>query len=202
MRHSNVPWILLAACFVLSPLGALAETAPDAERLWTTVGSAGTLDEKSEGKVFFDHAVVQKGDTFVISPLRRQVQTDGDSADATDSAVIRYNVTAVDGLFTEHLLGMTVRFLAEGGSARVVAQLVEVNLATGAEVTRLTFDSDNSAAQSGYHVDTVFADCSKQPFDFVKNAYYIDATLTTSSIQASSAAGIEIIQLDPTPGLR
>ena len=57
-------------------------------------------------------------------------------------------------------------------------------------------------AQGGYRVDTVFADCSKQPFDFVRNAYYIEATLTNSSIQASSAAGIEIIQLFTTPCLR
>ena len=197
MRNSNVQWILLAACFLLFPLVASAET-PDGDRFWTTVGSAGTLDEKSEGKVFFDRAVVQKGDTLIIAQARRQPQAEG-GGDVTDSAVIRYNVTAVDGLFANHLLGMTVRFLDEGDTSRVVAQLIEVDLATGAKVTRLTFNSDDVPALSGYHMESVWADCSKgAPFDFLRKAYYIEATLSTSAIVATSAAGIEIIQLHTT----
>ncbi len=204
MRYPKVPSILLAACFLLCSLGASAET-PDIERFWTTVGSAGTLDEESEGKVFFDRAVVQKGDTLVIAPASRQPRAEGE-VELTDSAVIRYNVTAVDGLFVEHLLGMTIRFLDEGKGARVVAQLIEVDLATGAEETRLTFDSDVLPPQGGYRVHTVDAlfDCGKRPeaFDFVRKAYYIEATLTTSVFLATSAAGIEIIQLHTTPCIR
>src|SRR5215212_9197082 len=195
MKSLNVQSILLAACFLLCPLAASAET-PDGDRFWTTVGSAGTLDEKSEGKVFFDRGVVQKGYTLVIAPAGRQPRAEG-GADVTDSAVIRYNVTAVDGLFGANGIGMTVRFLDEGGSARVIAQLIEVDLMTGAEVTRLTFDSDdpNVPVLSGYQVADVF-DCGRsEPFDFKRKAYYIEATLTTSSIVATSAAGIEIIQL-------
>ncbi len=197
MRSSKVQWILLAACVLLSPLGASAAT-PDGDKRWTTVGSAGTLDEKSEGKVFFDRAVVQKGDIFVIAPGSLRLRAHG-GVEETDSAVIRYNVTAVDGLFGANQLGMAVRFRAEGVSARVIAQLIEVDLATGAEVTRLTFDSDDVPVQSGYHVHDVF-DCNgrAEPFDFVLKAYYIEATLTTSSIVAESAAGIEIIQLHAT----
>jgi hypothetical protein len=175
---------------------------PEAERVWTTVGSAGTLDEKSEGKVFFDRAVVQKGQTLVIAPAGRQPRAEG-GADVTDSAVIRYNVTAVDGLFGSDMLAMAVRFLADGQGARVVAQLIEVNLATGAEVTRLTFDSDTPGFQvvDGYQVENAF-ECGAKPFDFVQNAYYIEATLTTSSIAETSAAGIEIIQLSWSPCIR
>lgn len=197
MRNSNVQWILVAACLLLCPLGASAAT-PEGDRVWTTVGSAGTVDEKSEGKVFFDRAVVQKGDTLVVAQAR-QPRTEG-GVDVTDSAVIRYNVTAVDGLFGLNDLGMTVRFRDEGKGARVVAQLIEVDLATGAEVTRLTFDSDASGAPvPGYHVYDVY-DCDgrTEPFDFVRKAYYVEATLTTSSIAVGSAAGIEIIQLYAT----
>ena len=197
MRSVNARWILVAACFLLYPLGAWAET-PDGARYWTTVGSAGTLDEKSEGKVFFDHAVVQKGQIPVIGQFKRQLHADG-GVEETDSAVIRYNVTAVDGLFGLDDLGMTIRFLAEGKSARVVAKLIEVDIATGAEVTRLTFDSDNAPTASGYHVWDVY-DCEGrgEPFDFVKKAYYIDATLTTSAFIVESAAGIEVIQVYAT----
>lgn len=204
MRRSKVQWILFAACLVLCPLVASAET-PDIDRFWTTVGSAGTLDEKSEGKVFFDHAVVQKGVPLVVSQSRQLRANASGGVDVTDSATIRYNVVAVDGLFAEHMLGMTVRFL-DTGEARVVAKLIEVNVSTGDEVTRLTFDSDDFPAQNGYQeqaVDALF-DCEKrpEPFDFVKNAYYIEATLTTSAVVANSAAGIQIIQLNTTPCIR
>ena len=199
MRSSNVQWILLAACLLLCPLGASAQT-PDGDRFWTTVGSAGTLDEKSEGLVFFDRAVVQKGHTIIIAPASGQPRAEG-GIDLTDSAVIRYNVTAVDGLFGAKEIGMAVRFRAEGRGARVVAQLIEVDLATGAEVTRLTFDSDDPGVPvlSGYHVHEVL-DCGgrAEPFDFMRKAYYIEATLTTSSVVVESAAGIEIIQLNAT----
>ena len=197
MRSSKIQWILLAACLLLSPVVASAET-PDGDRFWTTVGSAGTLDEKSEGKVFFNRAVVQKGDRILISQAR-QPRADG-SVEETDSAVIRYNVTAVDGLFGGSFIGMQIRFLDEGVSARVVAELIEVDLFTGAEVTLLTFDSDAVPSASGYQVGEV-SECLKRtdPFDFVHKAYYIEATLTTSALVTPSAAGIEVIQVQATP---
>ena len=73
-------------------------------------------------------------------------------------------------------------------------------LGPGGGVTRLPSDSDAPAVPvlSGYHLFNDLFDCSGKPFDFVRNAYYIEATLTTSSIVAESAAGIEIIQLSAT----
>lgn len=198
MKYSK--WILIVACLLCS-LAASAAT-PDTDRFWTTVGSAGTLDEKSEGKVIFDRAVVQKGNAIVIGQARRQLREDGGGVEETDSAVIRYNVVAVDGLFDGgEDLWMAIRFRAEGKSARVVAQLIEVDIDTGAEVTRLTFDSDDPGVptQSGYHRHDVF-DCKGrgEPFDFTRKAYYIEATLTTSAIVFESVAGIEVIHLHPT----
>lgn len=194
MKHSKIQWTLVAACLLLGSLAASAQV-PDIERFWTTVGSAGTLDEKSTDKVFFEGAVVQKGTRSPgIGQSVRVARSEGSGVESPDSAVIRYNVTAVDGLFGLPLLVMSVRFLDEAG-ARVVARLVEIDLASGAEVTRLTFDSDNALGASGYHVDAV-SECSKEPaFDFVKKAYYIEATLTTNSLETWSAAGIEAIQL-------
>jgi hypothetical protein len=199
MRTSNTRWIPFAACFLLCALGASAAT-PEFDRWWTTVGSAGTLDEDSEGKVVFNHAVVQKGDMPGFENARRQVRTDGE-VEGTDSAVIRYNVTAVDGLFGGADVVMTIRFRDEGKSAGVVARLIEVDLNTGAEVTLLTFDSNAGVpVQSGYHVHEVF-DCHRrgeEAFDFTRKAYYIEATLTTSSLVLESVAGIEIIQVRAT----
>lgn len=199
MRSSK--WILVALCFVLSPLFASAAT-PDTDRMWTTVGSAGTLDEKSQGQVFFDHGVVQMGSPLVVGGAARQPRSEGDGGfDQTESAVIRYNVTAVDGLFDQENLAMTVRFLAEGRGARVVAQLISVDILSGAESTLLTLDSDdpNIPVKSGYHAEEVL-NCKGrgEPFDFMRKAYYVEATLTTSSIAVGSAAGIEVIQINAT----
>lgn len=197
MRVSKVQSLLFAACFLLLyPLAASA--APlDGDHFWTTVGSAGTLDEKASDQVFFDRAVVQMGTPVVVGKSVRPLQPDASTgADVPNTAVIRYNVTAVDGLFGVSGARLAIRFLDEG--AQVTAQLVEVDVATGAKVTLLTFDSHNFAAQSGYHMKDVCGGF-KQPFDFVRKAYYIEATLTTSSIIVGSAAGIEAIQLNATP---
>lgn len=73
-----------------------AQTA-DVDKVWTTVGSAGSLHETSVGKVFFDHGIVQMG-TVVGDPIptaQCAVIPQG-----THSVVIHYNVTPVDGLFT------------------------------------------------------------------------------------------------------
>ncbi len=144
--------------------------------------------------------MVQKGDMPEIGKARRQIRTDG-GVEETDSAVIRYNVTAVDGLFGGPDVVMAIRFRDEGKSARVEARLIEVDLYTGAEVTRLTFDSNAGVPEeSGYHVHEVF-DClgrGDEAFDFTRKAYYIEATLTTSSFVLESVAGIEIIHVRAT----
>lgn len=148
--------------------------------------------------------MVQKGDPIGFKSGRRPRTEAGGGVEETDSAVIRYNVTAVDGLLGVQGIRMAVRFLDEGVSARVVAQLIEVDIATGAQATLLTFDSDdpNVPSLSGYHLYEVCDDGRAQQFDFVKKAYYIEATLTTSSIVVPSAAGIEAIQLNATSCFR
>ena len=197
MRSSKQFWMLLAVCFLLYPLGASAQ---DADKYWTTAGSTGTLDEKSEGKVSFDGAKVEKG--FVVQPPTtgnaRLRTTDKGGAEVPDSAVIRYNVTAVDGLFGVKGAFMAVRFLAEEG-AHVTARLIQVDIAGGIHTTLLTFDGDIAPAL-GYHRAEVCED--GVVFDFVHNAYYIEATLTTNSILPSSLAGIEVIQLNATECIR
>ncbi|HEX8407703.1 MAG TPA: hypothetical protein VF883_02485 [Thermoanaerobaculia bacterium] len=205
MGSSKIRWFALVACFVFCPLSARAQT-PDANRLWTTVGSDGTVDEASTGKVFFDRGMVQRGRSLVVgsktSAAPAAAPAPAAGVQPTDSAVVRYNVTAVDGLFTSGGLLMKIRFLDEGSGARVVAKLIEVDLATGGEVTRLTFDSNAPGvpALRGYHVHEV-ADCSQSGgrIDFVRKAYYIEGTLTSSSIIVGSAAGIQMIQLGKVP---
>jgi hypothetical protein len=198
--------LTIAICFVFLALSAQAQTA-NIDRSWTTVGSAGTLDESSVGKVFFDHSIVQMGQLLGGTlPAKKRALI----FNQTQSAVIRYNITPVDSFFvslncsTTPSPGVTLRlrYLAAGPNARVVAKLIEVDLATGNETTRMTFDSSGPgrSRSDNYQVGFERA-CGRQPFvfDFKRKAYYIEATLTTaaSSIFAiGSAAGIQTITIE------
>jgi len=188
----------IAICFVFLAISAQAQTVD-----WTTVGSTGTLDEKSVGKVFFDHGIVQMGQVGgTTNPNPSLVST-------TDSAVIRYSVTPVDSFFAPRVcrtntslssldVRLRLRYLASGAGARVVAKLIEVTLATGTEKTLLTFDSTGPglSLSDNYQVQSISVCGRPWTFDFQKKAYYIEATLTSNTIAVLTAAGIQMIQID------
>lgn len=192
--------LAIAICFVFSALSAHAQTS-DFDKNWTTVGSDGTVDEASAGKVFFDTSKVQKGRILVVSGSAKRR---GLIAPATDSAVIRYNVTPVDSFFVplrcepgaSGHIQLRLRYLAGGNGARVVAKLIEVDMASGTETTRLTFDSKAFPLSNNYQVQSAGVCGRPWTFDFERKAYYIEATLTSSGLAALSAAGIQIIQID------
>ena len=71
---------------------------------------------------------------------------------------------------------MRLCYLVIRGGAQVVAKLFEVDLATGGETARLTFNSNDPsfAAANGYQVQS-FTDCGPGwRFYFKRNAYYIE----------------------------
>jgi hypothetical protein len=206
-----------AAALAFSALGSALAQAPDESKVWTTVGSDGTVDGADVGKVFFNRSVVQSGQAPVGNqPTSDLLEPATDESPVpqrtailppkTESAVIRYNVTPVDGLFAP-LVGhpgapgvqLVLRYLAAGPSAQVVAKLIEVDLATGMENVLLTFNSSAFNPATGYHVERV-RDCDR-PFDFERRGYYIEAILTRSAFVVS-AAGIQMIKIenDPCPG--
>jgi len=207
--RSNSRNITTAVCFVLCAC-AQAQT-PDLAKIWTTVGSDGTVDETDASKVFFDHGVVQMGRPLVVNPPAANIAPKPAVIPSqTESAVIRYNVTPVDGLFlfapTGPCVGgcpgfqLKLRYLAAGSNAQVVARLIEVDLATGVETDRLTFNSNTFPAANGYQVQPGVGECGPLwPFDFELKGYYIEATLSRSSIVANSAAGIQMIKVDNCP---
>jgi hypothetical protein len=199
----SLPAIALGICFAGWGLTSAQAQTPDNDRAWTTTGSAGTVDVADLSKVFFDKSKVQMGHVLVIKSAAKMRPI---IAHQIQSAVIRYNVTAVDGLLTpmptcrpDKCVGaqLTLRFIADGPSARVMAKLIEVNLATGVETVRLSIDSNVSAPGKGYKTDSIQPDCDATwRFDFLQKAYYIEATLTTSSVPAiGSAAGIQMIKI-------
>ena len=178
---------------------------PDSDKIWTTVGSAGTLDEASVGKVFFNRGMVQMGQVLSGAGTARAAKT-ALIPPATKTAVIRYNVTPVDGLFTlkaapcsagaNMAYKLTLRYLASGNQAQVAAKLVEINMANGAETVRLTFTG--TPTSNRYEVRGGDANCGPNfSFDFKRKAYYIEATLTAADTPAiGSAAGIQVIKIE------
>ena len=181
------------------PLDGTALTVA-VDKVWTTVGSAGTLDETSVGKVRFDHGIVQMG-IVINDPL--PTTQNALIGQETETAVIRYNVTPVDGLFTliatpcnpgpNAAYKLTLRYIAVG-NASVVANLIEVDLASGDETVRLTFNG--SPTSNHYQVQDGNLNCGPDfSFDFRSKAYYIEATLTAVTQFAGNAAGIHIIKI-------
>ena len=163
------------------------------------------MDEADLSKIVLDHATAQFGQAITGTTPAKQAAV----LQQTATAVIRYNVVAVDGLFAPRVAApnarghqLKLRYLATGPGARVIARLIEVDFASGAETTLLTFDSGAFPAAIGYH-DNLVSDCGPpRPFDFVKKAYYVEVTLIRSSIVAGSAAGVQVIKVttDVCPG--
>jgi hypothetical protein len=205
----NLRNLIAAACLVLCAFGGAQAQTPDIAKLWTNVGSDGTLDETDDGKVFFDKSVVQMGRPPAgnLPAAGQAKQSAALTLGDTQSAVIRYNVAPVDGLFTPPCKTETgrdctgrqliLRYLAAGGG-RVVAKLIEVDLATGGEVTHLSFDSNAFSAANDYRVQHVDVCGPKWRFDFRRKAYYVEATLTGSRLAATTAAGIQMIKIGNT----
>jgi hypothetical protein len=59
------PLSLALSLVILTLAGAHAQTSEN-DRIWTTIGSAGTVDLADVGKVFFDKSKVQMGRVTVI----------------------------------------------------------------------------------------------------------------------------------------
>lgn len=172
----------LAACGQISSLALLLVAASAAaahaqsDRPWTTIGAAGTADE--EDLVIFSGNIVYLDD---------------------DAAVIRYNVVAVDGLEGGQGLlwpQMTVRFRDNGNNNRVVVRLRRASIDGGTTEILLTLDSNDHAGSSSFQTRTV-GTCgsgSNFSYDFEQYAYYIEVTLTRTSLPVTP--GVASIQLD------
>lgn len=177
---------LLSLALLLSALltTALADDFPF-QKAWTTVGSAGTVDEADRDKLVFQGANV--GFREILPPLPTIEAAERAQAEnaqvqlplETTHGTIRYNVVATDGLFQYGAcVGMQLRFRDDGDRARVFARLIEVNLTTGAAVTRLTFDSNAFPASNNFQTQSVGGNFT---FDFGEHAYYVEVTLTKVS---------------------
>ena len=179
---------ILSFSIVLMLIASAITTSAQAQdvKSWSTAGSTGTADKVDLNKIVYSNGIVAfpeiQGTQLSAGRVSRlQLQT--------VQAVIRYNVTAADGLFFDSgLLCMVVRFRDNGNRARVFLRLLKLNLEDGITTTVLTFDSNSFAPQADFQVNSV-STTSRAPFDFYHNAYYVEATLTKQQPIATSIGG-------------
>ncbi len=162
----------------------------DGHKVWTTVGSAGTLDQTDLAKVHLFQSIVQLGADLGSAQ--------GGTAAAraifpTTQAVVRYNVTPVAGLFfVDKNFKYQLRLRFRG---HVTAKLMQVPIEGGEETALIQFDQTSN----GFTVAAVSPHADSSPLDFVNNGYYVEVTLFTPAIMIGHPAAISVIQLIASP---
>jgi hypothetical protein len=167
----------------------------DEIRFWTTVGSAGTLGAADLAKVTLDNAVIRLG-VDIVPPEASAPAADPSIVIPPATAVARYNVTPVDGLFPSvpfhYVLQVTYR-----GAVR--ARLVQFDLSGGVETDLLRFDSADFLPAPSFVTHQVATTDLSSPMDFINFAFYVEATLSASAIVAGNPAEIAVIKVFPSP---
>ena len=163
----------------------------DEVRDWTTVGSAGTLNAADLAKVSLDNAVITLGRG--ITPPPASVAEDPSVVQPEVSAVVRYNITAVDGLFpTTELFAYLMELTYRG---KVRARLVQFDRSSGTETDLLHFDSADFPPADGFATNGSLAGPPVAVMDFVNCAYYVEATLTASAIVVGHPAEVAVVRV-------
>jgi hypothetical protein len=174
----------------------------DLAKVWTTVGSAGTLNQADLAKVSLHQSVVQLGfDLPTVSTRRALAPVAGATRNLgpnfpTIQAVVRYNVTPVEGLFPAGKFTYLLRVRYRG---HITAKLMQVDIETGAETQLIPLGNNSFAPSANFQVQTLPAKEPSALLDFVNNAYYVEATLIASEIVIGDPAAISIIQLIASP---
>jgi hypothetical protein len=137
-----------------SSLSALAQSLD----YWTTTANASaTEDEANPAKPTYTN------------------QTAAVNGGPTGLYILRYNLSAVDGLFNTANGFMRLRVRDNGAGANVLVALKRSNVAAGGIETIATFDSDSLTASSGFQTpaNVLFT----HTFDFTNYVYWLDVTL-------------------------
>ncbi len=206
----TVSLFLSIAILLTATLAASSTVRADVDswfKAWTTVGSAGTIDEASTSKLVMNGSFISFPD-LILPPLPTDTfepaERLGFAAAAlpleTVTGTVRYNVVATDGLFENGAyLGMRARLRDNGDNAQVVLRLYEVNIDTGATVPVLTLNSDSFPASANYQTVGTSIFVGSNRINFQQNAYFIEATLTKKQSSVTPIGGgkpgIAVIQL-------
>jgi hypothetical protein len=147
---------------------------------WTTIGAVGTVDE---------------GEVTFTGPLAYL---------ASDSAVLRYNVVSVEGLFATNgampvRTFLRARFRDNGDNNHIVLRLKSQRL-TGANAgditTLMTIDSDDYPGSSSFQTRSIWCDGGAFDFDFENHAYFVEVTMSRTGLPVTT--GLAAIQIGRT----
>ncbi len=164
----------------------------DERKYWTTVGSAGTLSAVDLAKVSLDNAVISLGTG--IAPPPASAAEDPSIVTREISAVVRYNITPVDGLFATGTFVYALQLTYRGA---VRARFVQFDLSSGIETDLALFNRSSSPPGGGFET-AVNITAVDIVLDFVNCAYYVEATLAASATVVGNPAEIAAVKVYPT----
>jgi hypothetical protein len=198
MERAEGPCMRRVAAAIMAVALLLAEAmSGSALTGWTTVGSAGTVDEASASIVSLSgpHVFLQTNCILAI------IGIDWPCILATGIVTVRYNIVPTGALNSTGFaaLKLSTRFRDTGDNQRVLLLLKEVNLQSGIESTLVTFDSDSFASSTNYQTQTGPRPCAFT-FDFDANSYYVEARISNLSGSGVSP-GLESISISRCPTL-
>jgi hypothetical protein len=126
---------------------------------WTSVGSAGTVDEADLG------VVALSTDRAAVKP-----------ATIAASVELRYNIVAIEGLFPGACKTKTlmIRYADNGNKAQVIVRLHTFNIKTGVSSILAEFNSNDKDPSNVAQAKDVTFDTD---FNFETNIYYIEVQL-------------------------
>ena len=149
--------VMLFAFAMLVTFSSLSALAQSTDYWTTTANASATEDEANPAKPTYTN------------------QTAAINGGPTGLYILRYNLSAVDGLFNTASGFMRLRVRDNGAGANVLVVLKRSNVAAGGIETITTFDSDSLTANSGFQTapNVLFT----HTFDFTNYVYWLDVTL-------------------------
>lgn len=159
----------------LLALYALAVAATAQAAIWTTVGSAGTVDD----------------DDLAIVDLAAGEVRAGVDAPVGSTTNVRYNIVSLNGFSGNQQVAWLVRYRDNGPDARVRLSLKQYNT-SGTTSSLSVFDSNDYAPAVGYQTRT---ECIAVNWDFDHGPFFIEAELIKSGPAGGPALGI--ISMNP-----
>jgi hypothetical protein len=166
---------LIAIGLLLQPFNMSAAKAQGSPARWTTVGSAGTVQQDSLGIVDLRNFTV------------------GLATGATGTVTIRYPITATRGLtctpVTDYVVVVRYRDSdGPGTTARVFFTIRSTDSSVGGNTTEFTFDS-NSFPATGSAFQSIGIAALITPLDFANRVYWIEAQISRSDAAAFANLG-------------
>lgn len=176
----------------------------DQLRVWTTVGSAGTLNQTDLANVSLHQSIIQLGAD--LPQVATEVAAARVASGAgrlppifpTIQAVARYNVTPVDGLFITGTFSYNLQLRFRG---QITAKLMQVDIENGAETPLILFDSNSFPANPNFQVQRVSTGDGAALLDFVNSAYYVEAMLVAPTLVVGHPAAISVIKIFAAPSI-